>query len=453
MGGNISQRIIIIGILILFSFSLMADEKQYKSQHQTHLQEILKTKFIRFITTPSAFDFYIYQGESRGYQYELAKRFVAHLNQKYLKKDPIKIRFEMIPLSFIDMITALREKKGDVIAANLTITHQRQDLVAFTKPIKSTQEIIVTRKELQNELVWRQRMAIRKGTSFFEHIMEWNQTHPEKFLAVDYVDKSLEIENILELVAYGKYDYAMTDSHIFEMANSIHPKLVMAKNQPFKKDTLIAWATNLESTELLKELNAFIPKVKEGSLLGNIFQNRYFNDLSVISDARNTRHISEYDSLIKKYSKKYDLDWRLMSALAFQESRFNAGIINRWGAIGLFQIKEATANEPYVAIKKIKGKKNVENNIHAGIKYFAWIRDNLYRNLKGKDKIKFSLATYNAGPGNIQKAKRLAKKLSLKTTKWEKNVEYAFIKLNRLEPVKYVSEIMNRYKSYKLIGY
>lgn len=449
MGGNINQRIYVI-ILILFSqLALPAQE----NSSEASLDKILKEKSIRFITTPSAFDYYIYQGQHKGYQYELAKLFVNYLNNKYLKNDPVKIRFEMIPLSFVDMIDALNASKGDVISANLTITNERLKKVAFTDEIRSSQEIIVTRNELKNSTIWHKRIAVRKGTSFFEHIYNWNKNNPESFLAVDYVDKSLEIENTLELLAYGKYDYAMTDSHIFELTQNIHPSLVKANQQPFKKITKIAWATRIKDIKLREEINNFIPKIKEGSLLGNIFHRRYFEDLEVISDARNTNKISAYDELIKKYSKKYQVDWRLMSALAFQESRFKAHINNKWGAIGLFQIKKSTASEPYVNIKKIKGVQNVENNIHAGIKYFAWIRDTFFNKMNEKEKINFTLAAYNAGPGALKRARKKAKKMKLNPNKWKKNTEFALINLNKLEPVKYVSEIRKRYKSYKLMGY
>lgn len=453
MGDNINIRIFIISLFISsVSFGLVGTEK-INNEVKLSLKQILEQKYIRFITTPSAFDYYIYQGQHKGFQYELAKKFVDHLNKKYLKKDPIKIRFEMVPMPFTKMIDALNAGRGEIIAANLTVTNKRKEKINFSRFINKTQELIITRKENLDKEVWHKKIATRKGTSFFEHVISWNKNNPERFLGVDYADSDLEIENILELLAYGKYDYAFTDLHVFNLAKHIHPNLIPTRTQPFKETTKIAWGLRKNNEELLKELNSFIPQIRKGSLYGNIFHGKYFKDLELISQARNTSQISQYDNLIKKYARKYNWDWRLLSALAFQESRFNADIINRWGAIGLFQIKQATANEPYIKIKKISGLKNVENNIHAGIKYLTWLKKHFVKNADGEERIRLSLAAYNAGPGALVKAQKIALKLGLDPNIWYQNLEMAFVYQKKLEPVKYVSEISKRYLSYRLMGF
>ena len=72
-----------------------------------------------------------------------------------------------------------------------------------------------------------------------------------------------------------------------------------------------------------------------------------------------------------------------MAALCFQESRFKQNIKNEWGAIGLFQIKQSTADEPYINITEIEGPDNFENNIHAGIKYLHWIKKTYFDEYEG----------------------------------------------------------------------
>ena len=453
LGENINKRIALVFFFFIQGAFALVGSEMINDQSKLSLNDILKKKYIRFITTPSAFDYYIYQGQHKGFQYELAKKFVEHLNKKYLRKDPIKIRFEMVPMPFTKMIKALESGRGEIIAANLTITEKRKKSLNFTKHIQKTKELIVTRKELKENNIWHKKIATRKGTSFFEHVTKWNKANNEHFLAIDYADSDLDIENILELLAYGKFDYAFTDSHIFNLAKDIYPSLVLAKDQPFQNKTKIAWATRKANNELLKELNTFIPKVRKGSFYGNIFHKRYFADLEMISNARSTDQISPYDKMIKKYSRKFDWDWRLCSAVAFQESRFDASINNRWGAIGLFQIKQATANEPYINIINIKGVKNVENNIHAGIKYLTWLKKNIVKDAMGEEKNRITLAAYNAGPGTLKKARDMTKKLGLNPNIWYENLEVGFVYIKKLEPVKYVSEISKRYLSYKLMGY
>lgn len=443
-------------LLIIFISNTFGNEKL--SEHIfykefNNLDKIIKNKYIRIITSPSAFDYYIYQGKHKGYQYELAREFVKYLNNKYTNKNELKIQFEMVPVPHGEMIKALLEGRGDIIAANLTQTIERSKLILFSDALRSTKEILITRKLNLDEEIWRKKIAVRKHSSFFEHIKTWNKNNPQRFLQVDYVNSKLEIENIVELLSYGKYNFAFVDKHVFEFFTDIYQNIVPTKIQPFNNKTNISWATRKENLKLLNEINDFIPSIKKGSWLGNVFHNKYFEDLSLIVRSREIGQISKYDNLIKKYGKKYNWDWRLLSALCFQESRFNPNIINKWGAIGLFQIKQTTALEPYVNIPNIKGLNNVKHNIHAGVKYLSWLRDVYFKKVKGKNKLRLTLAAYNAGPGALSKARKLAKKMNLNPNVWFRNLELVFIKQRKLEPVKYVSEINKRYTSYILLGY
>jgi len=208
----------------------------------------------------------------------------------------------------------------------------------------------------------------------------------------------------------------------------------------------------------LKVINEFIPLIKQGSLLGNILSSKYFDEINLIKNEGidlGRHEISKYDSLIKKYSEQYNLDWRLMAALCFQESRFRQNIKNEYGAIGLFQIKQSTANEPYINIPDIEGPENYENNIHAGIKYLSWIKKTYFDNFEGmseKNKVRMAIASYNAGPNRIRKAIKMAEKMGLEHLKWFRNVEKALINMRKTEPVHYVSDINKRYVSYQLLG-
>ena len=74
-------------------------------------------------------------------------------------------------------------------------------------------------------------------------------------------------------------------------------------------------------------------------MLGNLFNYKYFYDVAKIKSKKNNINsniISTYDETIKKYAQKFEFDWRLLAGICFQESRFNQGIENEWGAIGLF---------------------------------------------------------------------------------------------------------------------
>ncbi len=107
------------------------------------------------------------------------------------------------------------------------------------------------------------------------------------------------------------------------------------------------------------------------------------------------------------------------------------------------QIKPATASDRKVGIKDIH---LLENNIHAGIKYLAFLRDHYFSDaeLLEKDRVRFALAAYNAGPARIRKIRRLARKMNVDPNRWFRNTELAALKHIGQETVRYVSNI-NKY--------
>lgn len=422
----------------------------YEKEHND-LPEIIENRYFRVLTSRNSFDYHIYQGRPRGYQFELMKAFTKRLNKKYAKKG-LKFQFELIPADYDELIPMLKAGQGDIIAANLTATDKRKESVSFSSPLREVEELLVTRVELKDRTPFQKRIALRKSSSYFESIKKWNQENPDRFFAVDLVDEDLTPEAIMEQVSLGTYDYALVDSNLYEVAKEVFDDLRLTQEQPFKgKPQQIALATRKDSKELLKELNAFVPKVKKGSLLGNIIDKKYFNDALLLKSSESSSRISPYDDLLKKYADTYDWDWKLLAALCFQESRFNQSIVNRWGAIGLFQIKQSTANEPYVDIPRVKGNKNAENNIHAGVKYLSWIREHFFGDLPKRRAIRLSLAAYNAGPTTVVKARELAQKMGLDSNIWFRNVELAMAKMKKSEPVDYVSQINKRYVGYSLL--
>jgi membrane-bound lytic murein transglycosylase MltF len=107
------------------------------------------------------------------------------------------------------------------------------------------------------------------------------------------------------------------------------------------------------------------------------------------------------------------------------------------------QVLPSTASDPNVDIPDIY---QVENNIHAGVKYMRFIKSRYFNDddIQPDDQVYFALAAYNAGPANIRKMRRLAEQNGYDPNKWFRNVEIIARRNIGKEPVHYVSNI-NRY--------
>ncbi|RLE27450.1 MAG: hypothetical protein DRJ61_17400, partial [Acidobacteria bacterium] len=150
-----------------------------------------------------------------------------------------------------------------------------------------------------------------------------------------------------------------------------------------------------------------------------------------------TRNLIE---LFQKYGGRYDFDWMDLVAQAFRESRLDQSKQSRAGAIGIMQIKPSTAADPNVGIKNIE---TLENNIHAGVKYLAFVRDRYFSDsgISASSRLNFSLAAYNAGPRRIVAARQKAADQGLDPNLWFDNVELVVAQTVGREPVDYVRDI------------
>jgi membrane-bound lytic murein transglycosylase MltF len=430
------------------------------------LSRVLETRFLRVLTSRNSFDFFIHAGEVGGYQYDMVERFTRFLDQRHRQRGiDLPIRFELIPVDDDELLPMLLAGAGDMIAARLTITPERTRHVRFSIPYRQVDEVVVTHSDTGHHVhvedLAGKTISVRPSSSYYESLVALNQrleSQGSQPVTIRPVDGALETERILELVAAGHFDYSVADSLIAEIAAQIHPNLQILTDLAVRRDGRLAWATTPEATALVEEMNVFLADHDAGSLLGNLAVEKHFEaDRRLMARLRTEeeRSLSDYDALFRKYAAEYELDWRLMAAMAYQESRFDPLARNRSGAIGLFQIKAVTAREPYIGIPNVEGLDHVERNIEAGIKYLDWIKERYFDSnseMRERDRVRMALAAYNSGPRRIILARQRAEKMGLDPNRWFRNVELALLDMRKAEPVKYVSDINQRYLTYIMLG-
>jgi len=273
----------------------------------------------------------------------------------------------------------------------------------------------------------------------------------KKEVIIKFVDENIETESILEMVDAGVLSATIADSHIAKIWSEVLPEIQLQENAVLRKNSKIAWAVRKNNPKLKNSLDSFLQNHKKGSLLGNIYYNRYYKSASKLKNPDNIESwgkLKKYKKYIKKYAEKYDFDWLLIMALAFQESGFDNSKVSGKGAVGVLQILPSTAADKKISIKDIN---DPENNIHAGVKYLDFIRNRYFsdEDIEAKDRVRFTLAAYNAGPAKIRKARNLTEKMGLDRNKWFRNVEIGTLRTVGHEPVEYVSNINKYYVLYQ----
>lgn len=417
------------------------------------LSGLLQKKYIRVLTTVNRTNFYIFDGHLVGYEYALIKGYEDFLNQQ-VDDQELKVVLEFITVSRDQLIPRLVQGYGDIAAAGLTITPERKKNIRFTTPyLTDINEVVVTRKrgflpasvfDLSGKKV-----HVRQSSSYYESLVKLNtklRKNKKKPVAIVPLDEEIETEVALEMVDSGSIGITVADSHIaMAWANAL-PNIAVHEEVVLRKDSKIAWGVRKNNPQLLSSLNAFLETHKKGTLLGNIYFNRYYennNRLKNPLDTEDWEKINQYKKVIKKYAREYGFDWVLILAMAFQESELDHSQESPAGAVGLLQVLPSTAQDENIGIKNVH---LLENNVHAGVKYLAFLRDRYFTSEKipVRDQIRFTLAAYNAGPGNIRKARKMARKMGLNQNQWFRNVELAALRIVGRETVRYVNNI-NKY--------
>ncbi|HKJ54237.1 MAG TPA: transglycosylase SLT domain-containing protein, partial [Gammaproteobacteria bacterium] len=213
----------------------------------------------------------------------------------------------------------------------------------------------------------------------------------------------------------------------------------------------IAWAMRKGSPQLMKSVSAFAKTVKKGTLLGNMLLKRYLGNTRWLRNSlagEDRKRFEQTIEIIKRYASKYDFDWLIIAAQAYQESRFDQTKRSPAGAVGVMQLMPATAKDSAVGIPDIT---RLENNVHAGVKYLHWLRETYYSDPKiaPLDQVLFSFAAYNAGPGNMRRARRRAKQLNFDPNRWFGNVEIGMYRAVSGEPASYVRNIYKYFVTYQ----
>ncbi len=417
------------------------------------LDVIKQQNLLRVLVSADLGFYYLEGGAPKGIGAEL----LAHFEKEFRKIKP-NIDVQVIPLARDELIPALNRGSGDLIIANLTITDNRKEKVDFSSPILSDiQEWVVTNKkspamtspeQLSGKEIW-----VRASSSYFESIESLNKNLSKKDLPpviVNFVDETLQDYELVGMVNNGYVAAIVLDSHKANLWLKVMDNIRVHKKIPLHTNGKIGWAMRKDSPQLKAVVDKFIQKSHSGTQLGNVIYNRYIDNTNWLNKALNPKKIAQLDkltALFTRYGEKYDFDHLLIAAVAYKESNFDNSVVSNKGAVGIMQILPSTARDPNINIKNVR---QLENNIHAGVKYLAFLRRQYFssRAINAENKIYFTLAAYNAGPGNVEKMRKLAAKQGYNPNIWFNNVEVV-MRENINATVYYVSTISRYYVIYK----
>ena len=422
------------------------------------LDALIERRIIRILVAYNKTNFFLDGPRTRGATYELMSLFDKHLN-KELKTRHLKVNMVFIPVTRDKLLPYLIQGRGDIAAASLTATSQREKEVDFTAPLYTkAKELIVTSPSAPKlsslDGLSGKTVHVRKSSSYYQSLQKFNKklkTAGKAPVKIQTVNEFLETEDILEMVNADLYQITVADDYLANFWKKIFKNLKVHENLALRSGGDIAWAIRKNSPQLKKALDQFVRQVEVGTKLGNIISRRYFENTRFARNALTEEDVKRFSRVVKyfkKYSTKYNFDWLMIAALAYQESGLDQSRRSPKGAVGVMQILPSTAAGPPINIPDIE---KLDPNIHAGVKYLRFIYDRYFKKdpMTELNKVLFTFAAYNAGPARVAGLRSRAEKMGLDPNVWFRNVEVVAAKVIGRETVQYVSNIFKYYLAYR----
>ncbi len=303
---------------------------------------------------------------------------------------------------------------------------------------------------------------VRKNSAYYDRLQNLSEEIGGEINIIP-AEGHLVTEELIQKVANGEINYTIADKNIALLNQTYYSNIDVETEISFPQR--IAWAVRKNSPDLHDAVDSWIEESR-GSLKYNVIYKKYFKDIKEYKQrvkseffSKGGSKISPYDDILKKYADSINWDWRLLASLAYQESNFDPQTTSWAGAMGLMQVLPSTAYSFGVTSLY-----DPEENIKAGTAYLEYL-DEYWKEIPDSlMRRKFVLASYNAGPGHVSDARKLAEKYKKDPNLWDENVDI-YLKLKAKpeyyndkvvkygycrgeEPYNYVREIADRYAYY-----
>lgn len=447
-------------IVLLGSCSGKKQEQKEDDFVYTDLPQLKEQGEITAVTLYSSTSYFQYKMEPMGYQYDLIKDFARSQGLK------LNIKVAENAARLVEMLEA---GDADVIAYPIPLNNSLKDNYLYCGREQLTSQVLVQRSNKGDtilrdvtQLIGKE-VYVKPATKYYERLRNLNTELGGGILIKEVRNDTITTEDLISMVSQGKIPYTVSDDNIARLNKTYFWNIDVSLKVSFMQRS--SWLVRKSSPKLAEAINAWASD-KSGSHVYKALTKRYFElskqPLTADLPPVKNRHISPYDDLFRKHAGNIGWDWQLIASVSYQESHFNPSVVSWAGAEGLMGIMPNTAKALGVTPHELK---DPDTGIRTGVECLRKFRQGFSKITDPQEKIKFTLASYNAGIGHVYDAQRLAQKYGKDPKVWEDNVaEYIRLKsdpeyyndpvckhgyLRGSETFNYVREVMQRYTYYK----
>ncbi len=422
----------------------------YDDYNSSLLEQIQKRGTLRVASRNGPTTFFEGRNGPDGFEYSLAQLFAEEIgvNLEMTNTDSLGYIFKGLETGYFNLAAAgliITDEPGQRISFSQTYLDITEQLIyhsANTTPY-SVQDIIG------------HSIVVMAGSAHVEHLKQLQVTYP----TLSWTElQDIESTELLEKIERGEFEFAILNSNEFVVNQGLYPNTRIAFD--LAKPQALAWALpEHDDGSLQVAVNKFFTRIKQDGTLDFLKEQFYGHNgeiAQVNSRAfmkRVKKRLPDFVDIFKKAGAKYDIDWQLLAAIAYQESHLDPRATSPTGVRGMMMLTQMTADE-----MGIKNRVDVKQSINGGAKYLDMIFDNLPKTITETDRTSLALAAYNVGLGHLNDARKLTEKSGGNPDSWKDVKEYlpllqkkSYYKKTKhgyargQEPVNYVQHIRHYY--------
>ena len=423
------------------------------------LDALVKRRVVRVGVTFNRTFYFVDKGVPRGIAYEYGQLMERRLNKHFRTGNSNRIHVIFLPLPREMLLSALVDGKVDLVAAQVPVTPELQRYVDFSDPTRmNVRQILVTGPGTpaiasMEDLSGKEVFARELG-GYSQGLVELNERFKAQGRPPTIIREAppyLEDDDLLEMVNAGLIPAIVIDDYLAAFWKKVFPSLVVHDGIALRTGGTLAIAVRQNNEKLLAALNRFMGKYGLGTAFGDETERRYLVDAKYAKSATSQQGRKAFESVVelfRKYSDRYKVDFLMMLAQGYQESELKQYARSPVGAIGIMQIMPATGKA-----LKVGDIRQLEPNIHGGVRYMRDVRNTYFERepMDELNKMLFTFAAYNAGPGRVRQLRREAERRGLNPNVWFGNVEQIASERIGRETVTYVANIVKYYIAYRLV--
>jgi membrane-bound lytic murein transglycosylase MltF len=413
------------------------------------LQQIRSSKVLRVLVNQSRNSSGEIKGEPVGIEYYRLRGLEHYLNAR--AGDGQQIRLKIIPRAKEQLLGALQRGEGDLAAPGELLDPAVTGGVNSSAPVLDHVPLLLVGRKGEHSYTRAEQLsgrtvALTSASAAGAVIQQLNQQlalRKRSPIKIEWVDSTLAVEDVLEMVQAGIYPLTMVERPIAQRWARVMPNLRLDTRVQLGQAQAMRWYVRRDATLLLATVDRFLQGYRAPENQDAAFERIYRRQYRVHNPlARKDRQrLNALRPVLQKHGEAQQIDWLNLAALAFKESTLNPAARGSGGAHGLMQITPSAAQRVGVSDTG-----SVDGNVQASARYLALIRRKFFASPKinERERMAFVLAAYNLGPERVQAMRAEARKRGLNGNQWFFQTERIAMEQVGMGPVNFVNSV-NKY--------